>query len=154
VGVKCSLTVVSWERFGWLAGAPGRIRTRDPLLRRLFHAGGQPALAQIGSCSRCPRVTVGDRSFPPVLAWKWHVALSRCVVCGLVDPVECLPSGKLLQVDTGLKDEIMSCFIRIFYRLLEFVTYFNVPGFNAALSHLPYFKIATQCCSKCSKRLI
>jgi len=37
-----------------LAGAPGRIRTRDPLLRRSFRAGGQPVRAQAGSRPCCP----------------------------------------------------------------------------------------------------
>jgi hypothetical protein len=48
----------------------------DPLLRRSFHAAGQPALVQIGGRSRCPRVTAGDRSFPLVLAQIWHALLS------------------------------------------------------------------------------
>jgi hypothetical protein len=45
---------------------------QDPLLRRSFHAGGQPAHAQVEGHSRYPWVTVGDRSFPPVLARIWH----------------------------------------------------------------------------------
>jgi hypothetical protein len=44
----------------------------DQLLRRSFRAGGQPAGTQVGDCSRCPWVTAGDRSFPPVLARMWH----------------------------------------------------------------------------------
>ena len=44
----------------------------DPLLRRSFQAGGQPAHAQIGRRSGCPWVTAGERSFPPVLAQMWH----------------------------------------------------------------------------------
>jgi len=44
----------------------------DPLLRRSFQAGGQPARAQVGGRSGCPWVTAGDRSFPPVLARVWH----------------------------------------------------------------------------------
>ena len=59
---------------GQPASAPGRIRTRDPLLRRPFPAGGQPAHAHVGGRSRCPWVTAGDRSFPPVLARMWHAA--------------------------------------------------------------------------------
>ena len=47
----------------------------DPLLRRSFHAGGQPARAQVGGRSRCPWVTAGDRSFPPVLARIWHASV-------------------------------------------------------------------------------
>ena len=35
---------------------------------------GQPARAQVGSCSGCPWATAGDRSFPVVLARKWHDA--------------------------------------------------------------------------------
>ena len=46
----------------------------DPLLRRSFQAGGQPARAQVGGRSGCPWVTAGDRSFPPVLARTWHAA--------------------------------------------------------------------------------
>jgi hypothetical protein len=55
-----------------LAGAPGRIRTRDPLLRRSSRAGGQPALVQLGHHSHCPRVTAEDRLCLPVLARIWH----------------------------------------------------------------------------------
>ena len=55
-----------------LTSAPGRIRTRDPLLRRSFHAGGRPARAQVGRRLRCPWVTAGDLSFPLVLARMWH----------------------------------------------------------------------------------
>ena len=47
---------------------------RDQLLRRSFHAGGQPAHAQVGGGSRYPWVTAGDRSFPLVLARMWHDA--------------------------------------------------------------------------------
>jgi hypothetical protein len=43
-----------------------------PLLRRSFHAGGQPVRVQIGGRSGCPWVTAGDRSFPPVLVRMWH----------------------------------------------------------------------------------
>jgi hypothetical protein len=38
----------------WTFGAPGRIRTRDPLLRKSFRAGGQPALAQVEGGSGSP----------------------------------------------------------------------------------------------------
>jgi len=48
------------------------VDTRDRLLRRSFHAAGQPARTQIGGRSRCPWVTASDRSFPPVLARTWH----------------------------------------------------------------------------------
>jgi hypothetical protein len=41
---------------------------------RSFHAGGQPARAQVGGRSRCPWVTVRDRRFPSVLAHEWHGA--------------------------------------------------------------------------------
>jgi hypothetical protein len=47
--------------------AIGRCRTR-----RSFHAGGQPARAQLGCRSLCLWVAVGDRSFPPVQARVWH----------------------------------------------------------------------------------
>jgi hypothetical protein len=46
----------------------------DRLLRRLFQARGQPWPTQVGECSRCPWVTAGDQSIPPVLAWIWHAA--------------------------------------------------------------------------------
>jgi hypothetical protein len=49
----------------------------DQLLRRSFHAAGQPARAQIGGRSRCPWVTAGDRSFPLVLARTWHAATRK-----------------------------------------------------------------------------
>jgi hypothetical protein len=52
--------------------APGRIRTRDPLLRRWFQAGSRPVRAQVRGRSRCPWVPAGDRRFPPVLARTWH----------------------------------------------------------------------------------
>jgi len=45
---------------------------------------GQPAHAQIGSRSRCPWVTAGDRSFPLVLARKWH-AVCRSLVSEVPD---------------------------------------------------------------------
>ena len=44
----------------------------DPLIRRSFQAGRQPARAQVGGCSYSPWVTAGDRSFPSVLARMWH----------------------------------------------------------------------------------
>lgn len=44
----------------------------EPLLRRSFRAGGQPALAQVGGRSGCRWVTAGDRRFLPVLARTWH----------------------------------------------------------------------------------
>ena len=49
-------------------GAPGRIRTRDPLLRSMFHAAGQPAHAQIGGRLRCPWVPPVTAGFRPF----WH----------------------------------------------------------------------------------
>jgi hypothetical protein len=47
---------------------------RNPLLRRSFHAAGQPACAQMGGRSQWPWVTADDCSFPPVLARMWHDA--------------------------------------------------------------------------------
>jgi len=43
-----------------LTCAPGRIRIRDPLLRRSFRAGGQSAPVQFDHYSHCPRVTAED----------------------------------------------------------------------------------------------
>ena len=65
-----------------------KIRSRDPLLRRSFQARGQPARVQVGGCSRCPWVTAGDRSFPLVLARKWHGACRSTLegaAAGIVD---------------------------------------------------------------------
>jgi hypothetical protein len=44
-----------------LAGAPGRIRPRDPLLRRSVCAAGRPAYTQV---SRCIGLSGSDREFP------------------------------------------------------------------------------------------
>ena len=48
--------------------------TTELLPRRSFHATGQPAHGQIRGRSRCPWLTAGHRSFPPVLARTWHAA--------------------------------------------------------------------------------
>ena len=89
-GRKMILDACALPGLTWLAGAPGRIRTRDPLLRRSIQAGGQPARTQVGGCSWCPWATAGDRSFPSVLAREWHGACrsrSRHAAGGIVDSV-------------------------------------------------------------------
>jgi hypothetical protein len=56
----------------------------DRLLRRSFQAGGQPAPTQVKDRSRCPWVTVGGRSFPPVLARTWHASLCAGTEFGII----------------------------------------------------------------------
>ena len=63
--------------------APAASISDDHLLRRSFHAAGQPAHAQIGGRFRCPWVTAGDRSFPPVLARTWHASRGTPPVVGI-----------------------------------------------------------------------
>jgi hypothetical protein len=46
----------------------------DPLLRRPFQAGGPPVRVQVKGRSWYPCMPAGDRSFPLVLARKWHDA--------------------------------------------------------------------------------
>ena len=55
-----------------MPGAPGRIRTRDPLLRRSFHAGGQAAAFLIRAGLLVVRVQLNVSGFHPVLARGWH----------------------------------------------------------------------------------
>jgi len=62
---------------GGISGMALRPRTQihcssETLLRRSFHAVGQPAPAQVGHRFRYPWMTSNDRSFPPVLARVWH----------------------------------------------------------------------------------
>lgn len=69
-------------------GRQAQAGASDRLIRRSFQAGGQPACAQIGCRSWCPWVTAGDRSFPLVLARKWHGACRSTVedaADGIVD---------------------------------------------------------------------
>src|SRR5947207_13610962 len=54
-------------------GAPGRIRTRDPLLRRSFRATGQPAAFLIRASLLVVWQQLGVSGFQPVLARPWHV---------------------------------------------------------------------------------
>ena len=51
------ISSLNWYFFG----APGRIRTRDPLLRRSVCAAGQPACPQV---SRCIGLSGSDRKYP------------------------------------------------------------------------------------------
>ena len=71
----------------WSASPVGHlaVQLHDPLPRRSFQAGGQPAHAQVRGRSRCPWVTAGDRGFPPVLAriWVRHEALVRREALGI-----------------------------------------------------------------------
>jgi hypothetical protein len=56
-------------------GAPGRIRTRDPLLRRSFPGSRWPARPQVGGYPSCPRLTLDDRDLPYILARIWHASV-------------------------------------------------------------------------------
>src|ERR1019366_6546273 len=52
--------------------APGRIRTRDPLLRRSFHAGGQAAAFLFRAGLLVVWLQLNVCGFRPVLARTWH----------------------------------------------------------------------------------
>ena len=54
--------------------APGRIRTRDPLLRRPFHAGGQPDALLTRAGLLIVRLQPNVSGFRHVLARGWHEA--------------------------------------------------------------------------------
>jgi hypothetical protein len=54
------------------SGAPGRIRTRDPLLRRSFHAGGQPDALLIRAGLLIVWLQPNVSGFRFVLARGWH----------------------------------------------------------------------------------
>src|ERR1019366_375504 len=52
--------------------APGRIRTRDPLLRRSFHAGGQAGAFLFRAGLLVVWLQLNVWGFRPVLARTWH----------------------------------------------------------------------------------
>jgi hypothetical protein len=54
--------------------ASGRIRTRDPLLRRSFHAWGQPAVSLVRASLLIAWLRLNVSGFRPVLARGWHGA--------------------------------------------------------------------------------
>src|SRR5450755_4156931 len=62
-----------------VGGAKGA-RTPDPLLANSFQARGQPARCQVEGRPGCPWGTVGDRSFPPVLARMWHASVDQDLI--------------------------------------------------------------------------
>src|SRR5215813_10136326 len=68
-----------------MAGAPGRIRTRDPLLRRSFHAGCQPAAFLIRAGLLIVWLQLNVSGLRSVLARGWHGAcLSMRTTGGVV----------------------------------------------------------------------
>jgi hypothetical protein len=69
VGVNRSTSAVC---DGVMAGAPGRTRTRDPLLKRSFHAAGQPATFLIRAGLLIFWLQLNVSGFRPVLARGWH----------------------------------------------------------------------------------
>jgi hypothetical protein len=57
-----------------LTNAPGRIRTRDPPLRRSFHATGRPAVSLIRASFPVIWLRLSASGFRRVLARSRHVA--------------------------------------------------------------------------------
>ena len=69
--------------------APTATRTRDLPLRRLFHAGGQPAVFLVRAGLLVLWLQLDVSSFRPVLARGWH---------GLLQAVDYwLPSDRFLM---------------------------------------------------------
>ena len=65
-------TMIMWSDYTWTTVAARTVAWK------VVSGRGRPACTQVSGRSRCPWVPAGDRSFPLVLARKWHVVGGMC----------------------------------------------------------------------------
>ena len=80
------------------SGAPGRIRIRDPLLRRPVCAAGQPACSQV---SRCIGLSVSDREFAALTGRSGTQRARRPLRPELAAPLGVWSSSQLAECAAG-----------------------------------------------------